>query len=89
MPGHIAARLKERMGRDYPIAPDERIVEVRFTTDELAAQWRAVQRHRSQHQPPPWPFEIRLEVQAGCEYLERLLPTEPLAEEPLLKLLSR
>jgi LmbE family N-acetylglucosaminyl deacetylase len=89
MPGHIAARLKERLGREYPVVPDERIVEVPVRPDELAAQWRAVQHHRSQHQPPPWPFQIRLEVQAGHEYLERLLPTEPLAKEPLLRLLGR
>jgi LmbE family N-acetylglucosaminyl deacetylase len=89
MPRRIADRLQERLGREYAVAPDERIVEVPVTEAELAAQWRAVQCHRSQHQPPPWPFEIRREVQAGREYLERLLPSHPLEEEPLLSLLGR
>lgn len=89
MPARIASLLKERSGREYAVAPDERIVQVPVTESELAAQWRAVQWHKSQHQPPPWPFEIRREVQAGYEYLERLLPEARLEREPLLELLGR
>ena len=89
MPARIAALLKERLGRDYAVAPDERMVQVPVTASELEAQWRAVQCHKSQHQPPPWPFEVRREVQAGYEYLERLLPEAPLSSEPLLELLGR
>jgi N-acetylglucosamine malate deacetylase 2 len=89
MPARIAAQLKERLGREYAVTPDERIVEVPVTSDELAAQWRAVEAHRSQHQPPPWPFAVRVEVQHGREFLERLLPEGPLTREPLLALLGR
>ena len=89
MPARIAAELAERLGRQYPVTPDGRIVDVPVTAAELAAQWRAAQHHRSQHSPPPWTFAIRREVQAGHEFLERLLPESPLTPEPLLELLGR
>lgn len=87
MPSHIRRALAERLGREYAASPDERILEVPVRAEWLAAQWRAVQHHRSQHQPPPWPFEVRLEVQAGHEYLERLLPESPPPAERLFELL--
>jgi N-acetylglucosamine malate deacetylase 2 len=88
MPARIAEMLTARLGRSYAITPDERIVEIPVAPEWLAAQWRAVQHHRTQHSPPPWPMEVRLEVQAGCEYLERLLPEGPLESEPLLEWLA-
>jgi LmbE family N-acetylglucosaminyl deacetylase len=88
MPGKVAAELKVRLNRDYAITPDERIVEVPVDQAWLAAQWRAVQQHRSQHSPPPWSLETRLQVQAGHEYLERLLPDGDLITEPLLDWLA-
>src|SRR5262249_25618385 len=59
MPERIATMLAERLGRQYAVTPEERIVSVAVGEEDLAAQWRAVQHHRSQHQPPPWPFQIR------------------------------
>lgn len=88
MPSRVAAILKERLNRDYPTTPDEQIVAIKVTDEALAAQWRAVQHHRSQHQPPPWPFEVRREVQAGYEFLERMLPEGPLDPEPILSALG-
>lgn len=88
MPSRIAAILKERLNRDYPTTPDEQIVAIKVGDEALAAQWRAVMHHQSQHQPPPWPFEVRREVQAGYEFLERMLPDGPMDPEPILAALG-
>ena len=84
MPASLGERLKERLGREYAVTPDHEVVAVPVGSAELAAQWQAVQQHRSQHQPPPWPFQVRLEVQQGREFLERLLPLGRLEPEPIL-----
>ena len=89
MPEGLGAVLKERLGREYALTPDEQVVVVPASEEALAAQWRAVQHHRSQHSPPPWPFEVRREVQAGREFLERLLPEGTIEPEPILSALEQ
>jgi N-acetylglucosamine malate deacetylase 2 len=88
MPADIADELGKRLNRTYPVVPDERIVRVPVQPDWLAAQWRAVQHHKTQHSPPPWPLQVRIEVQAGYEFLERLIPDQPVEPEPLLAWLA-
>jgi LmbE family N-acetylglucosaminyl deacetylase len=89
MPAHIAAILKERLNRTYPIDPDEDLVVTRPDEADFAAQWRAIQHHQSQHGPPPLPSAVRFEVQAGQEFISRLLPERAPDREPLLELLGQ
>jgi LmbE family N-acetylglucosaminyl deacetylase len=88
MPARIAAILEERLNRTYPVDPDHDLVVTRPDKADFEAQWRAIHHHQSQHGPPPLPSAVRFEVQAGQEYLSRLLPERPPDREPLLELLG-
>lgn len=87
-PPRVAKRLAERLGRVYFFTPESETVVVALDGESRARQWAAAQQHRSQHQPPPWPFELRLEAQEGREYFERLVPPEPPEPDRLLGLLG-
>ena len=89
MPAHIASILQKRLNRTYPIDPDHDLVVTRPEKVDFAAQWRAIHHHRSQHGPPPLPSAVRFEVQAGQEFLSRLLPERAPGREPLLELLGQ